>query len=104
MDPGHLAAQFPTECESCHNASAWEPADWDHDGQYFPIYSGRHREEWNVCADCHVNSSDYSTFECITCHEHNNKQEVDNDHSEVNDYSYDSASCFRCHPDGRSED
>ena len=102
-NPGHMAAQFPTDCESCHNASAWAPADWDHDGQYFPIYSGRHQGEWNVCADCHFNLSDYSSFECITCHEHSNQQDVDGHHREVNDYTYDSPSCYRCHPDGRAE-
>lgn len=103
-NPGHLAAQFPTDCASCHTATAWEPANWDHDGQYFPIYSGKHRDEWNVCADCHINTSDYNNFECIYCHEHSNKQKVDNDHKEVNDYSYDSPSCYRCHPDGNAED
>jgi hypothetical protein len=99
-DPNHKGANFPTTCENCHTTTAWTPADWDHDKQYFPIYSGKHKDEWNACADCHINTNNYAQFECITCHEHNNKSEVDNDHKDVSGYSYDSQACFTCHPTG----
>jgi hypothetical protein len=101
-DPPHAAAQFPTDCSDCHSTNAWEPADWDHDAQYFPIYTGAHREAWNNCADCHNNPGNYAHFECINCHEHD-KPTMDAKHREVNDYSYDSPSCYSCHPDGRSD-
>ena len=102
-DPAHAAAQFPTDCADCHSTNAWEPADWDHDGQYFPIYSGSHREKWDNCADCHNNPASYAQFECILCHEHD-KTSMDEEHREENDYTYDSPSCYRCHPDGKSDD
>lgn len=97
-NPNHLSAGFPTDCAACHTTTAWEPSTWDHD-TIFPIYSGRHRNEWDACADCHVVSSNYMVYECIFCHEHN-QNDTDNDHSEVNDYQYLSAACLECHPDG----
>lgn len=102
-NPAHAAAQFPTTCEDCHSTTAWEPAQFDHDGLYFPIYSGKHRNEWNQCADCHNNANDYKAFECINCHEHN-QTEMNDKHREVNNYSYNSAACYDCHPQGKADD
>jgi len=99
-NPNHLAAQFPTDCAQCHNESAWDPATFDHDNMYFPIYSGNHNNEWNSCIECHTNANDYSVFSCIDCHEHNNESELANDHDEVNDYAYISSRCYECHPTG----
>ena len=101
-NPDHSTAQFPTDCESCHSENAWEPSTFDHDGQYFPIYSGKHSSEWDQCIDCHNVSSDFSIFTCIDCHGHNDKVKVDNDHSEVTEYSYTSTGCFSCHPTGNN--
>jgi len=100
-NPPHLAAQFPTSCEECHTQNVWIPSTFNHDGQYFPIYSGEHKGEWNNCAECHNNSSNYAVFTCTTsCHP---QSEANKDHEGVNDYSYNSAACFECHPKG-SED
>ncbi len=98
-NPNHNAAQFPTECESCHNTSNWTQTTWDHDNQYFPIYSGRHRSAWSACSDCHVNPNDYKNFECINCHAHA-KQSTDQAHRGVNGYYYQSTACYNCHPRG----
>ncbi len=98
-NPNHIAASFPITCEDCHTTSAWTPASFDHDGQYFPIYTGKHAQEWASCIDCHNVPSDYSVFTCIDCHEHN-KPDMDDAHSEVNGYIYASAECFACHPNG----
>ncbi|MBZ0179861.1 MAG: hypothetical protein K8F36_11255 [Melioribacteraceae bacterium] len=98
-NPPHASAQFPTTCEVCHNTNAWVPSTFNHDGQYFPIYSGKHQGEWNVCADCHTNANDYSIFSCIDCHEHN-QADMDDEHSDVNGYVYQSEACYDCHPDG----
>ena len=100
-DPNHQAAGFPVDCESCHSTTAWEPSTFDHDNQFFPIYSGTHREAWNSCSDCHTVSTNFSSFSCVTCHEHN-QTEMNDKHSEVNGYSYNSISCFDCHPTGRN--
>ena len=85
-DPNHLAAQFPTDCESCHSENAWEPATFDHDGQYFPIYTGKHLEAWNTCLDCHTNTGNYSVYACIECHEHSNQADLADKHSDLPDY------------------
>jgi len=100
-DPPHPAAGFPTDCERCHTTSAWVPSTWDHD-TLFPIDSGRHRDEWNACVDCHVQPSDFSIFECIFCHEHN-QADTDQDHGDVSGYAYLSSACLECHPRGEED-
>src|SRR5690606_18299318 len=96
-DPNHLSAGFPTTCEDCHTQNAWVPANWDHDNMYFPIYSGRHEDEWDQCTDCHNNPNNYSDFTCLTCHL---PGETNEDHDEVSGYQYSSPACLACHPDG----
>ena len=98
-DPPHASAQFSTDCLICHTESAWEPSTFEHDGQYFPIYSGKHNGEWNTCADCHTNSGDYSLFSCIDCHEHN-QTDMNDEHNDVDGYVYSSPACLNCHPNG----
>ena len=99
-NPDHAAAGFPTDCLDCHNENAWVPATFDHDNMYFPIYSGRHEGEWNLCIDCHIVPNDFSVFSCIDCHEHNDQADVDDDHDGVAGYIYESNACFSCHPTG----
>jgi len=102
-DPKHSTSGFSTDCELCHTLSpGWKPSTFDHNA-YFPIYSGKHRGEWNSCSDCHTNSSNYAVFSCTDCHEHN-KQETDGHHDDVRDYIYTSTACYSCHPDGRAGD
>ena len=79
-NPNHRSAGFPVSCQNCHTTSAWRPATFDHDGRYFPIYSGTHRGKWTNCSECHVSAGNYKAFECILCHEHSNKAKVDSDH------------------------
>jgi hypothetical protein len=101
-DPNHLAANFPTDCIACHTTNpGWTPATFDHDGQYFPIYTGKHRqgETWNDCVECHANPASYADFTCFTCHL---KPEMDDKHSEENGYAYISAVCLECHPNGEN--
>lgn len=101
-NPNHAAASFPQQCETCHTSAAWTPATFEHDAQYFPIYSGKHRNEWNACSDCHTNGSNLAVFSCITCHEHN-QNSMNQEHQGVSGYIYASAECFACHPDGSGE-
>jgi hypothetical protein len=102
-NPAHAPAQFPTDCISCHNEAAWSPSTFNHDGQFFPIYSGRHQGEWNTCVDCHTEPTNYSVFSCIICHEHN-QPETDSRHTDVSGYVYSNTSCYTCHPTGIAED
>ncbi len=96
-NPNHAQAQFPNDCATCHSESAWSPSTFDHDGEYFPIYSGKHNNEWNTCSECHNNPGNYAVFTCLTCHK---KTSTDNDHKGVNGYSYVSTACLQCHPNG----
>jgi hypothetical protein len=99
-NPNHAAASFPTQCQTCHTTSAWKPASFDHDGRYFPIYSGKHRGQWSSCNECHVSPSNYRVFECILCHAHSNRSQVDGHHGGVAGYQYASAACYNCHRSG----
>jgi len=100
-NPSHTVAQFPTTCADCHSQAAWKPATFNHDGQYFPIYSGKHNGEWDNCADCHTNPSDYKVYTCTsTCHL---QPKMDSEHQGVSGYQYNSPACFACHPNGTSQ-
>lgn len=101
-DPSHSAANFPTDCTECHTQKAWKPSTFDHDGQYFPIYSGSHRGQWNSCTDCHTTANNYTLFSCIDCHEHN-KTDMDSKHREESGYVYYSINCLDCHPNGKAD-
>ncbi len=99
-DPNHSSAQFPTDCMECHTETAWEPSTFDHDGQYFPIYSGDHQGEWDSCLECHINPNDYSVYNCFSCHEENETNDI-HDHPDDPDfdgYAYESTACVACHP------
>jgi hypothetical protein len=96
--PNHATSHFPTSCTDCHSQNAWKPATWNHDTQYFPIYSGAHKGKWNNCNECHTNSGNFAIFNCLNCHK---KTDTDKDHKGVKGYSYDSNSCYACHPKGK---
>lgn len=100
QNPNHASAGFPTTCETCHSTTNWNQTTWNHDSQYFPIYSGKHAGEWNLCVDCHVDPNNYLVFECIFCHEHNDPVDLGNKHREVINYQYNSVACYNCHPTG----
>ena len=100
-NPNHALAHFPTACEQCHTTSAWSPSTFNHDGQYFPIYSGTHKGRWSLCSDCHTNQTNFAVFSCITCHEHS-QANSDSQHSGVRNYVYNATSCYSCHPTGQS--
>jgi hypothetical protein len=98
-NPPHASAQFPTNCESCHTQNAWVPSTFNHDGQYFPIYSGKHNGQWNLCSDCHTNPGNYQVFSCFSCH---SQPDMDDKHNGVSGYSYNSNACYQCHPNGNA--
>ena len=104
-NPDHTLYEFSLDCAACHDTYRWGDGRFDH-RQFFPIYSGAHREPWNSCSDCHVDSGNLAVFSCLGCHPHNNRNETNQKHDEVQDYDpntdYDSLRCFECHRDGRS--
>lgn len=103
-NPKHQTLGFSVTCTQCHTTNPdWKPASYaQHDTKSFPIYSGKHRGEWNSCAECHTNASNYAQFTCLSCHEHN-KTDMDREHRDENGYSYDSAACLKCHPTGNAD-
>ncbi len=98
--PNHVTAGFSTECATCHRALTWQPAVF-FPHPWFPITrSDTHSPgRWNACTDCHAAEPDYTTFECINCHEHT-KARTDGNHENVRGYVYQSSACYRCHPSG----
>jgi hypothetical protein len=102
-EPDHVGTGFPTTCIQCHNVERWEDAIFtEHDALYFPIFSGAHRNKWGSCAECHEVTSDFGAFTCLSCHEHE-RTRMDEKHKEEQGYIYNSAECFDCHPNGKSD-
>ena len=86
------------DCYSCH-PDGTAGSFGDHDAQFFPIFSGAHANQWNDCVECHTNPTDRKVFDCTTCHPN---PKSDNIHQGVTGYSFDSPSCYQCHPDGKA--
>ncbi len=102
-DRDHAGSGFPTTCLACHTNGTFGGATFaDHDAQFFPVYSGVHAGKWNNdCTTCHTVPSDFAIHTCFSCHEHDQAKAADQ-HTSVPGYSYQSAECLRCHPDGRN--
>jgi hypothetical protein len=98
-NPNHASAGFPTDCESCHSENGWKPSTWNHDGM-FPIYSGKHKDKWNQCTECHTTQGNFMAFSCTDCHEHNDQMDMADKHDDVSGYSFISSECYSCHPTG----
>lgn len=103
-DPDHEAAYFSYDCEECHTPTRWRDATFDH--YNFPIYSGAHRGRWDGCSTCHISPGEFWEFSCFGCHPHNDEQATTRHHEDENveGYSYDSAACYACHPNGVPEE
>lgn len=96
-DPNHAAVSIPTDCAGCHSTVTWDGARFDHDGRWFPIYSGEHRGKWSSCSECHVVATDYAQFTCASCHR---QTEMDDHHKDISGYGPAPQDCVRCHPRG----
>ena len=94
-NPSHQAAGFPTQCQGCHNTSAWRPASFDHDGRYFPIYSGAHRGRWSSCGDCHQLRHYRTPIDCIPAIRRIGRRPRIT--RRRGGYGFPSAACYRCH-------
>jgi hypothetical protein len=95
-NPNHVIANFSHDCTPCHSTSVWRPSTMNHDGQYFRIYTGAHRNRWTLCTDCHTTPTNFALFSCIHCHEHR-RSEMDDEHRNVPGYVYASPACYNCH-------
>jgi hypothetical protein len=91
VNPNHKTLNFSTTCKLCHTTTpGWKPAAYtQHDSQFFPIYSGKHRGQWSSCTECHTNPANYTLFDCIRCHKDEHKGK-----------NYSNVQCYNCHPRG----
>jgi hypothetical protein len=97
-DPNHIAAGFPTSCETCHRYTdtSWSQGVFNH--SWFPITSGKHGGL--ACSECHTTPSAFKLFSCTNCH---TRGETDGHHDGESGYRYDSLACYSCHPQGRAD-
>jgi hypothetical protein len=66
--PNHVAANFPTTCDSCHGTDNWLNAKFDHGSVGFPLTAG-HAVPPRQCADCHINNNyNLISTACVNCH------------------------------------
>lgn len=98
-DREHAATGYPVTCLDCHDQTDFTNTTFDHDAQWFPIYSPKHAGQWNSCADCHPTPATYAVFTCLTCHVHR-QTDMDDKHKSEPGYVYDSQACLSCHPRG----
>jgi hypothetical protein len=98
-NPGHAAQPqfFPTTCQTCHTTSSWLNATFNH--IQYTQFPTNHGNANGVCATCHINSNDYSVFQCTQCHGGNNPNNFQ--HDQVNGYVYNSVNCYQCHRNGQ---
>lgn len=102
MDPAHRDmpgySYASTACYDCHPTG--ERGNFlAHDAEFFPIYSGTHRNQWAECLECHTDVANSRAFSCLTCHEHR-RDAMDPAHVGMSGYSYASNACYNCHPTG----
>jgi len=86
----HLSQGYPTECEICHNSTAWNQVNFNHNNTNFPLL-GAHQ---NVnCSDCHESGFAGTTTDCFDCHQAEFNATNDPPHQVLN-FSHD---CLECH-------
>ena len=88
-DPDHVAAGFSTSCETCHNTSGWEGANFNH--SFFPLTAGHALTD---CTACHTPGvfTGLST-DCFSCHSAEYAATTDPNHSAAGF----STTCQACH-------
>ena len=92
-NPNHRGLGYPTNCTSCHTTSAFKPSTFVHK---FPLV----KKHAVSCKTCHTVPTNFKTFTCIVCHEHN-KTKMDKEHKGKKGYVYSSPACYNCHPRGK---
>lgn len=108
VSPSHTKWALSTACETCHQTTAWKPAEFPESvhNKFFGVTSGGHKEF--ACADCHKTPS-YSDWICVSCHEgEHTLSEMDKKHiGDVSKYPSTMAAaatpdlgCKSCHPTG----
>jgi len=65
-NPNHITAKFSTDCQTCHNVTAWSPSTFNHNtATTFPL-TGAHTGV--ACISCHTNGYGAIPTTCVSCH------------------------------------
>ena len=65
-NPNHIQAKFSTDCQTCHNVTAWSPSTFNHNtATAFPL-TGSHVGV--ACVSCHQNGYAAIPTTCVSCH------------------------------------
>jgi hypothetical protein len=65
----HIAAAFPTTCETCHDTVLWTDGTFNHTSTGFQL-TGAHTVPPRLCTDCHVNNNyALNSTLCYSCHQ-----------------------------------
>jgi len=125
-NPDHVGGGFPTDCQTCHSASTWDRAKFDHQRSGFPLTGahiaaaceschsgGRYRGTPRDCASCHGPdynraqpphaSSGFAASACASCHNTASWAGTSFDHNATSfplTGAHRSATCQSCHSDG----
>jgi len=90
-----LAAALQMRCAPPPGSPApWLSARTPDTHDSFPIATGWHAVD---CNSCHGSSDSFKAFDCLSCHA---QPATVPRHAQVSGFSYQSASCFSCHPGG----
>lgn len=95
-EPELHVGQFGQQCDLCHTAQAWAPAQLQKHA--FARVHG-HDDLPIPCQTCHTTS--YTAYTCAGCHEHE-PERVRAQHPEIDDDAL--TGCASCHPTGESAD
>ncbi|HEY5593106.1 MAG TPA: cytochrome c3 family protein, partial [Paludibacter sp.] len=89
-NPNHLTNKFSTDCQTCHNVTAWQPSTFNHNTTAFPL-TGSHIGV--ACVTCHTNGYTAIPSTCVSCHQANYNATTNPNHL-TNKFSTD---CQTCH-------
>ena len=65
----HVAAGFPTTCDTCHDTVLWTDGKFNHSSTGFQL-TGSHTVPPRQCSDCHVNNNyTLNSILCYSCHQ-----------------------------------
>jgi len=65
----HIAAKFPTTCDTCHDTNLWTDGQFDHASTGWAL-TNSHMVPPRACTDCHVNGNyNITVTTCVSCHQ-----------------------------------